>query len=149
MTTAYPPESLSTDMPLLPEVVIDGHKVAGGSKDAIAEIYDLINTANLNKIRKHADDQASLGIITPYNLTITDAGTETILKQNGIPNGQAFSLINDGPATVQVAINKRLPLAPVIINQAYNVNFGNHVLEWFYLICAAGLTANVRVVIKS
>lgn len=141
----YQLESRSTDMPQLPEVIVDGHIVAPGSKEILSEVYEVINMANIAKIRKRADDQAAQGWAFPYdNWPVSPIGEEIILDKPA----QAMTLINDGPAAIQVSINNRINLITVNLNQAYNINFGNHTLRWFFLICGAGLAATVRVVVK-
>lgn len=143
MPTAYLSESLSIDMPQLPEVIIDGHKVAPGSKDVVSEIYELLNMSNIAKMRKIMADQVPKGWVRPYNLNITPVGE--LIKLDEI--GQAISIINDGPAQIQLGLNSRDHLIPLNNNQALNLNFRYHVLEWFYVICGPALTATARAVI--
>jgi hypothetical protein len=132
-------------MPALPEVIIDGHKVAPGSKEAVAELYELINMSNIAKMRTIMADQVPEGWVEPYdNHPVTPAGEIIKLRRPG----QAISLINDGAAAIQIGINSSDKLTTVAANQAFNLNFHNHKLEWFYLICGAGLAATVRVTIS-
>ena len=140
MTMDYPPESLSTDTLQLPEVIVDGHKVAGGSKETMSEIYELVNMANMAKMRKIMQDQSAKGWVRSYNFTIMPAGE--IIKMEQL--GQAITFINDGPAVVQLGINSRDHLNIINVNQAFNLNFKNHVLEWIY-IQSAGATARAAV----
>ena len=144
MQTDSPQGLSSTDMPTLPEVIIDGHKVAGGSRDALSEIYEIINMANLAKMRKRLDDQAAEGWVRSYILNIVPAGEEIWLDTPG----QSISIINDGPAVIQVGINDRIAINFLNVNQVFNLNFGNHKLRWFFVRCAAGLASVARVVIR-
>jgi hypothetical protein len=138
-------ELLSTDTPGLPEVIIDGRKVAPGSDEVWKETMDLVNMANLAKIRKRIDDQASQGWVKPYdNWLVSPNGEEFYVD----PPGQALTIINDGPDPIQLAINDKRALLTINANQTYNLSFGNHTLKWFFLQCGAGLTATVRAEIK-
>ena len=135
MTTDYQPELLSTDTPQLPEVIVDGRKVAGGSKETMSEIYELVNMANMAKMRKIMVDQSAKGWVRSYNFNITPIGEIVKLEQIG----QAITFINDGPVVVQLGINSRDHLNTVNVNQAFNLNFKNHVLEWIYIRSAVGV----------
>lgn len=138
-------ELSSTETPQLPEVIIDGHKVAGGSREALSEVYELINMANIAKMRKRLDDQASQGWVLPFNnLPVFQRGEEIYLDRPA----QAMTLINDGPGVIQVGVNTRQNLVTVNVNQAYNINFGNHILRWFFLICGPAVAPSVRAVVR-
>lgn len=141
MPTDSPQELLSTDTPGLPEVIIDGRKVAPGSDEVWKETMDLINMANLAKLRKNSDDQAAKGWVKNYNLNVTTQGE--IVKLDQI--GQALSLVNDGPAAMQLGINTSESLSTILVNQAANINFRNHRLEWFYVVSAAPAAVRVMV----
>jgi hypothetical protein len=131
----YQQELSSIDTPQLPEVIVDGHKVAGGSKETMSEIYEILNMANLAKMRKVMVDQSAQGWVRAYNFNISPAGEIVKLEQKA----QAISLINDGPAVIQVGINSRDHLNTVLNGQAFNLNFKNHVLEWLFVRCVAGV----------
>ncbi len=148
MSLDYPPESLSPDTPGLPEVIVNGRKVAAGGKEAVAEIYELINTANLARLRRIAEDKSSQGIILSYDRVATpsDPSEEIILARLG----QSVSIVNDGPGILFVEINSR-NRNPVTLNpnEAQAINFENHVLDRLYVRSAVGNNASARIMVKS
>jgi len=142
---AYLQESLSIDTPSLPEVVINGHKVAGGSRDAVSEIYELINMANLNKIRRYFDDRTPLGHAMGYDV----AATAQIKELQFDHKAQAVSIINTGPNVVDVWVNNRSNSPRRLrLNIPLNINFETHVIESLLFRCPPGLTAAVEVVAR-
>ena len=143
----YQLESLSQETPQLPEVLIDGHKVAAGSAETLSDIYQLINMANIAKIRKAAEDEVSDGWVENWDPVISSSNSPFEIKPTKA--GQSLSLINDGPDTVQVELNIRdFSSREVTAGQSYNVNFKGHRLHKLYLSDEGSSTATVRIAIK-
>ena len=138
-------QDISTDMPSLPEVIIDGHKVAGGSREAVSEIYELINMANIAKIRRYFDDRTPLGHAAGYNVAATGQLQELPFDHKA----QAVSIINTGPAVVDVWVNNTSnPPRRLRVGVPLNINFETHVVKSLLFRCPPGLTAAIEVVAK-
>ena len=143
----YQLESLSHETPQLPEVVIDGHKVAAGSAETLADIYQLINMANIAKIRKVAEDEVSAGWVENWDPVISSSNSPFEIKPTKA--GQSLSLVNDGPAIVEVELNHRdFNFREVVAGQSYCVDFKGHKLYKIYLSNTDTLPATVHIVIK-
>ena len=143
----YQLESLSHETPQLPEVVIDGHKVATGSAETLGDIYQLINMANIAKIRKAAEDEVSRGWVENWDPVVSSSNSP--FKITPTRAGQSLSLINDGPDTVQVEFNIRdFNPREVAVGQSYDVNFKGHKLHKLYLSNEGSSTATVHITIK-
>jgi hypothetical protein len=140
-----PQELQSIDTPGLPEVYVDGHKVAGGSKEALSEVYDLINMANMAKIRKILEDKTSKGWV--YSLrptaTIDPPGEGYQLNQLA----QSVNITNDGPSQCLVGINDNDNPYPMAIREIWSVDFEAHRIDRIYWQGIGG-NATLRIIIK-
>lgn len=136
-----PQKSSSDDTPQLPEVIVDGVKVAPGGQEILGEIYDLINMANLNKIRRYYDDISPEGESRDDTLQITDVLYEYRLETRVI----SVAITNNGPNPVNGWVNRYTENRGHIIafHGTWTVNFDKHLIDRIYLQCDAGNTATV------
>ena len=130
------------------EMTENGQRVSNPRMDP--SIMNFIMMASIAsqavKIRKYFDDRTSSGLIQSFNnLAVTDELREVKIDYPA----QSFSLLNNGPNTVNVSVNTtHRPSKAIAINQTLNINFETHQLKYLYLQCDRGETASVEIVVK-
>lgn len=145
------------DLKAMPNVKIATPDGKPTSIDDYDSFMQFLMTASMNaqllKIRKYFDDRTSNGLIQTWGmdpdnpLTITDELVEIKLD---FP-AQSLSLFNDDndSDSVYVWVNDLgRPKATVKGGEALNLNYETHKINYLYLQCAAGETADVRIVAK-
>ncbi len=135
------------------QVVQNGKSVTNPRIDpaVMSFIMQASQLAQIVKIRKYHDDRTSNGLIQTWGmdpdnpLTITDELKEIKIDYPA----QSFSLFNDGDDAVYVWVNSMArPKATVNSSEALNVDYETHKIDYIYLQCASGESADVRIVAK-
>jgi len=134
MTTDYRPESLSTGTPRsleaeielngervtnLPEVTLNGQRVVMAPE--VREIYELINMANIAKMRKLEESKVAAGA---QNIQL-DASTNVQSASFPYPV-LSLSIVNRGPGNFYYRINNGDPQRsdpPMLLNEVVNIDF--------------------------
>jgi len=132
-----------------PQVKVVDTQGNPASIDNYDNFMSFIMLSSLNaqayKIRKIMEDRESQGRLVSYDEAVTQVRIEIKLP---CPC-QSITLINTGPNSVMVWLN-HYPEPPrtVRINVTLAVDFEGHKLEYIYLQCAPGETAQVEIAVK-
>jgi len=143
------------DPKAIPQVTVSTPDGKSTSIDDYDSFMQFLITASMNaqllKIRRYYDDRTSHGLIQTWGmdpnnpLTITDELKEIKLD---FP-AQSVYLFNDGDDAVKVWVNDlSRPYVTVNSGETFNSDYETHKIEYLYLQCASGETADVRIVAK-
>jgi len=135
------------------EVVEDGKQVANPRIDP--NVMQFLMTASMNsqllKIRKYFDDRTSNGLIQTWGMSSDNPLTITgELKEIKLSfAAQSVYLFNDGDDAVKVWVNDlSRPYATVNNGETFKSDYETHKIEYLYLQCDSGESANIRIVAK-
>jgi hypothetical protein len=127
----------------LPEVTLNGQRVVMAPE--VKEIYELINMANIAKMRKLEESKVARSSRF-IQLNATPAIQEAQFAEPVI----SMSIVNRGPGSFNFRVNDGGHLAddpPLLINETANVNFEYPTIYTLYYFSPTA--ANVDILIKT
>ena len=101
--------------------------------------------SRLNKIAKLMEDEMSVGWMQNLDVPVTSI----IRELRPSTPAQSMFLVNDGPSNVMVTVNLSYTTPRVLLpTESMSIDFKGHKLIRFFVECSAGLTSNIRALLK-